>query len=45
LENASGYSHMLIQHLHLGGFMAFQGGIFILLLLAASSFDFIRRQF
>ncbi|MBI1216069.1 MAG: hypothetical protein GC185_09665 [Alphaproteobacteria bacterium] len=45
LETAGPYAHMMVQHLHLAGFLLLQGGIFVLLLLAAASFDFIRRQF
>lgn len=45
LENASDYSHGLIDMLGIGGFVFAQGLCFLALLLAATSFDFSRRQF
>lgn len=45
LERASGYSHAMMNTLGVGGFILVQGAVFITLLVAASAFDFSRRQF
>lgn len=45
LERAGTYAHSLLATVGVTGFMAVQGAVFIALLLAASAFDFLRRQF
>lgn len=44
-ESLLGYAPWMIAHAGLGGFLALQGVLFIALLLAASAYDFSRRQF
>ncbi len=45
VENAGRLAHSLVETLGLGGFMAAQGLLSIALLLSASAFDFLRREF
>jgi ABC-type transport system involved in multi-copper enzyme maturation permease subunit len=45
LNRAGTYSHFLIEHLGVCGFVLTQGFLFIGLLLSATAFDFQRRQF
>lgn len=45
LERAGAYSHMLMSHIGVVGFMCAQGVLFVSLLMAASAYDFLRRQF
>lgn len=45
IQQAGRYAHVMIDVLGTGGFIAVQGIVFIALLLAASAFDFARRQF
>ncbi len=45
LERAGAYAHAMMAHLGIEGFMFAQGALFIALLLAATAFDFLRRQF
>jgi hypothetical protein len=45
LERAGTYAHRLMETLGIMGFMATQGILFIGLMLFASAFDFLRRQF
>lgn len=45
LERAGVYAHTLMGHIGILGFMFTQGAFFVALLLAASAFDFLRRQF
>jgi ABC-type transport system involved in multi-copper enzyme maturation permease subunit len=45
LERAGDYSHFLMNTLGAGGFVLVQGVVFVALLIAASAFDFSRRQF
>jgi ABC-type transport system involved in multi-copper enzyme maturation permease subunit len=45
MQNASGYAAGMLELLGVGGFIAVQGIVFTLLLLAAAAFDFIRREF
>ncbi len=44
-QEAGTYAHMMVHHLGLLGFISLQGVIFIMLLLAATAFDFLRREF
>ncbi|MDE1151896.1 MAG: hypothetical protein PW788_05095 [Micavibrio sp.] len=44
-EEAGNYAHMMVAHLGILGFISLQGAVFIALLLAATAFDFIRREF
>jgi len=45
MPNADAYVSLIMEHIGLLGFVSLQGFIFIALLLAASSYDFMRRQF
>jgi ABC-type transport system involved in multi-copper enzyme maturation permease subunit len=45
LGRASAYAHTLIEMLGINGFIFVQGCIFVALLLAATAFDFMRREF
>lgn len=45
LRDASAYSHWMAEHIGLVGFIGLQGILFAVLLLAASAYDFMRRQF
>lgn len=45
LRDASAYAHWMAEHVGLAGFIVLQGVIFSALLLAASAYDFLRRQF
>lgn len=45
LQKANAYSHFLVDHLGIGGFILVQGAVFLTLLIAAAAFDFSRRQF
>jgi ABC-type transport system involved in multi-copper enzyme maturation permease subunit len=45
LERAGSLPHQMMEHLGITGFLMTQGVLFVGLLLAASSFDFTRRQF
>jgi ABC-type transport system involved in multi-copper enzyme maturation permease subunit len=45
LTNASQYAHVVITHLGILGFIGLQGIFFTAVLLAASTYDFMRRQF
>ncbi len=44
-HQAGPYAHAMIETLGVGGFIGVQGVVFIALLLAASAYDFVRRQF
>jgi len=44
-EEAGAYAHAMVAHLGILGFISLQGAVFIILLLAATAFDFIRREF
>lgn len=44
-EEAGRYAHMMVANLGILGFITLQGAVFILLLLAATAFDFVRREF
>jgi ABC-type transport system involved in multi-copper enzyme maturation permease subunit len=45
LPEAGGYAQAMMEHLGLSGFIGAQGIVFTGLLLAASAYDFMRRQF
>lgn len=45
MKDGGDYSYMVIDQLGLAAFIGLQGMVFISLLLAASAYDFIRRQF
>ncbi len=45
LPDAGSYAHIVMENIGLAGFIGLQGLVFIALLLAASSYDFLRRQF
>ncbi len=45
MPHAGAYAHWMMVHMGVTGFIVVQGGIFVALLLAASAFDFTRRQF
>lgn len=45
LDNATPFASMLVTKLTLPGFMVVQGAFSILLMLFASAFDFLRREF
>lgn len=45
LERAGAFAHFLMAHIGVVGFMSAQGVLFVGLLMAASAFDFLRRQF
>jgi hypothetical protein len=45
LTRAGTYAHEVMSHLGILGFMTVQGAFFVALLLAASAYDFLRRQF
>lgn len=44
-SQAGAYAHMMIERLGLLGFISVQGIIFVLLLMSAALFDFVRREF
>jgi len=45
MGQASTYAHTMVETLGVGGFVVAQGVFFVLLLLAAAAFDFLRREF
>lgn len=45
LPTAGSYAHAVIENIGLAGFIGLQGIVFTALLLAAASYDFMRRQF
>jgi hypothetical protein len=45
LTRSGAFAHMMMAHLGIEGFMAAQGVLFVALLLSASAYDFMRRQF
>lgn len=45
LHDAGPYAHRMIETLGMMGFISLQGVLFLALILAASAFDFSRRQF
>jgi len=45
LPDAGGTAYWMVEHLGLVGFIGVQGIVFVSLLLAASAYDFTRRQF
>jgi len=45
MRDGGDYSYRIMEHLGLTGFIGVQGVIFVALLLAAASYDFMRRQF
>lgn len=45
LERAGAFSHAMMAHLGIVGFLGVQGLLFVSLLMAATAFDFVRRQF
>lgn len=44
-DQAGAYAHAIVDIAGMNGFILLQGFVFISLLLAASAFDFVRRQF
>jgi hypothetical protein len=45
LPDAGAYATAVVTHLGLAGFIGLQGIVFVALLLAAASYDFMRKQF
>jgi hypothetical protein len=45
LARSGHYAHAMMEHLGVSGFIGLQGVLFVALLLAATAFDFLRRQF
>ena len=45
LPDAGAYAYWMVEHLGLAGFIGVQGIVFVALLMSASAYDFLRRQF
>jgi hypothetical protein len=45
MQDAGAYASAVVGHLGLAGFIGLQGIVFVGLLLAAASYDFMRKQF